>query len=45
MNIEQETAVSVKHVNPDWLISRKAETTKIFYKTHFVDIIHIPDYL
>ena len=45
MNIKQETAISVKYVDPGWLISREAETTKVFYKTQFADILHLSDHL
>ena len=45
MDIKQEMAISVKHVDPSWLISRETETTKVFYETQFVDILDLSDYL
>ena len=45
MDIKQETAISMKHVDLSWLISREAETTKVFYEVQFVDILHLPYYL
>ena len=45
MDIKREMAISVKHVDLSWLISRETETTKVFYETQLLDILDLPDYL
>ena len=45
MHNKQDTAVSVEHVGPGWLMSKEPKTPKALYETQFVDIIDLPDYL